>query len=417
MLKSYCSIFLNVIFLFLTGVSFGQIEEVDPPNDIKTITFGSQKESSMLPIINLNERIYLEFDVLNNLEEDFYYVIEHFDYDWTPSRLMKSEYLDGMDNLRIFNYENSFNTYQIYSHYRLQIPNPQTRLKVSGNYLIKIFDENDDLVFSRKFMLMEQQVGVGVQIKRSRNVALINETQSVDFSIKSNTLNLNNPAQTVKTVVVQNNNLKTAIFDLKPQYILGNELVYRYNEASLFWGGNEYLFFENKDVRSANLGVQFIDLQDLYHSYLYTDIDRSTRKYTFNPDINGGFKITVLDRDDPSIEADYTYVHFSLITNEFLDAAVHVYGGFNNFSINDENKMTFNSQKGIYELQMLMKQGFYNYKYVVVDQNNTLSEGSISGDFDETENNYKVLVYYRDLGARYDKIIGLGEANSVQITN
>jgi len=417
MLKSYCSIFLNVFFLFCIDSTFGQIEEVDSPNDIKSITFGSQKESSMLPIINLNERIYLEFDVLNNLEEDFYYVIEHFDYDWTPSRLMKSEYLDGLDNLRIFNYENSFNTYQIYSHYRLQIPNPQTRLKVSGNYLIKIFDENDDLVFSRKFMLMEQQVGVGVQIKRSRNVTLINETQSVDFSIKSNTLNLNNPAQTVKTVVVQNNNLKTAIYDLKPQYILGNELVYRYNEASLFWGGNEYLFFENKDVRSANLGVQFIDLQDLYHSYLYTDIDRSTRKYTFNPDINGGFKITVLDRDDPSIEADYTYVHFSLLTNEFLDASVHVYGGYNNFSINDENKMTFNAQKGVYELKILMKQGFYNYKYVVVDQNNTLSEGTISGNFDETENNYKVLVYYRDLGARYDKIIGLGEANSVQITN
>ena len=417
MLKSYCSIFLSVVFLFMAGISFGQIEEVDPPNDIKTITFGGQKASNILPIINLNERIYLEFDVLNNLEEDFYYVIEHFDYDWTPSRLMKSEYLDGMDNLRIFNYENSFNTYQIYSHYRLQIPNPQTRLKVSGNYLIKIFDENDDLVFSRKFMIMEQQVGVGVQIKRSRNVTLINETQSVDFSIKSNSLNLNNPAQTVKTVVVQNNNLKTAIYDLKPQYILGNELVYRYNEASLFWGGNEYLFFENKEVRSANLGVQFIDLQDLYHSYLYTDIDRSRRKYTFNPDINGGFKITVLDRDDPSIEADYTYVHFSLITNEFLDASVHVYGGYNNFSINDENKMNFNPEKGIYELQMLMKQGFYNYKYVVVDQNDTLSEGSISGNFDETENNYKVIVYYRDLGARYDKIIGLGEANSVQITN
>ncbi|MDG1778466.1 MAG: DUF5103 domain-containing protein [Flavobacteriaceae bacterium] len=417
MLKSYCSIFLRAVFLFMAGISFGQIEEVDPPNDIKTITFGGQKASNILPIINLNERIYLEFDVLNNLEEDFYYVIEHFDYDWTPSRLMKSEYLDGMDNLRIFNYENSFNTYQIYSHYRLQIPNPQTRLKVSGNYLIKIFDENDDLVFSRKFMIMEQQVGVGVQIKRSRNVTLINETQSVDFSIKSNSLNLNNPAQTVKTVVVQNNNLKTAIYDLKPQYILGNELVYRYNEASLFWGGNEYLFFENKEVRSANLGVQFIDLQDLYHSYLYTDIDRSTRKYTFNPDINGGFKITVLDRDDPSIEADYTYVHFSLITNEFLDASVHVYGGYNNFSINDENKMNFNPEKGIYELQMLMKQGFYNYKYVIVDQNDTLSEGSISGNFDETENNYKVIVYYRDLGARYDKIIGLGEANSVQITN
>lgn len=394
-----------------------QVQEVEPPNDIKTITFGSQKERSILPIINLNERIYLEFDVLNNLEEDFYYVIEHFDYDWTPSRLMKSEYLDGMDNLRIFDYENSFNTYQIYSHYRLQIPNQQTRLKVSGNYLIKIFDENDDIVFSRKFMLMEQQLGVGVQIKRSRNVALINETQTVDFSIKSNNLNLNNPVETVQTVVIQNNNLKTAIYGLKPQYILGNELVYRYNDNSLFWGGNEYLFFENKDVRMANLGVQYIDLQELYHSYLYTDIDRSSRKYTYNPDINGGFKVTVLDREDPSIEADYTYIHFSLLAEEFLDKSVYIYGGYNNFSITDDNKMIFNPEKGVYELSMLLKQGFYNYKYVVVDRDDTLLEGAISGNFDETENNYKVIVYYRDLGARYDKIIGLGEANSIQITN
>ncbi|MGB0770595.1 MAG: DUF5103 domain-containing protein [Flavobacteriaceae bacterium] len=417
MLKSFRIIFFYITLLFACCILTGQVEEVDPPSDIKTITFGSQKDISILPIINLNERIYLEFDVLNNLEEDFYYVIEHFDYDWTPSRLMKSEYLDGMDNLRIFNYENSFNTYQIYSHYRLQIPNPQTRLKVSGNYLIKIFDENDDLVFSRKFMIMEQQVGVGVQIKRSRNVALINEAQTVDFSIKSNNLNLNNPTETVKTVIVQNNNLKTAIYDLKPQYTLGNELVYRYNDNSLFWGGNEYLFFENKDVRMANLGIQYIDLQDLYHSYLYTDIDRSSRKYTYNPDINGGFKITVLDRQDPSIEADYTYVHFSLLAEEFLNQSVYVYGGFNNFSISDDNKMIFNVEKGIYELSMLLKQGFYNYKYVVVDDDNTLFEGAVSGNFDETENNYKVIVYYRDLGARYDKIIGLGEANSIQITN
>ena len=417
MLKSFRIIFFYITLLFTCCILTGQVEEVDPPSDIKTITFGSQKDISILPIINLNERIYLEFDVLNNLEEDFYYVIEHFDYNWTPSRLMKSEYLDGMDNLRIFNYENSFNTYQIYSHYRLQIPNPQTRLKVSGNYLIKIFDENDDLVFSRKFMIMEQQVGVGVQIKRSRNVALINEAQTVDFSIKSNNLNLNNPTETVKTVIVQNNNLKTAIYDLKPQYTLGNELVYRYNDNSLFWGGNEYLFFENKDVRMANLGVQYIDLQDLYHSYLYTDIDRSSRKYTYNPDINGGFKITVLDRQDPSIEADYTYVHFSLLAEEFLNQSVYVYGGFNNFSISDDNKMIFNVEKGIYELSMLLKQGFYNYKYVVVDDDNTLFEGAVSGNFDETENNYKVIVYYRDLGARYDKIIGLGEANSIQITN
>lgn len=408
---------LFIITLFVPLILTAQVQEVDPPMDIKTISLGVVDNASGLAIINLNDRLVLEFDVLNNLEEDFYYVIEHFDSDWNPSQLMKTEYLVGMDNLRIVDYVNSFNTYQIYSHYRLQIPNRQTRLRVSGNYIIKIFDDYDDLVFSRKFMVVEPMANVAVQIRRSRNVALINETQSVDFNVTPTNSNFNNPLETIKTTVLQNNNLKTAVHGLKPQYIMGNQLVYRYTNASLFWGGNEYLFFENKDIRATNLGIQYIDLQDLYHSYLYTNIERSRLKYTFNPDINGGFKVTVLDREDPRIEADYTYVHFSLSAREFIDATVYVYGGFNNFSTSKENEMVFNPKKGVYEAKLLMKQGFYNYKYVLVDKENTLHEGAISGNFDETENNYKVLVYYRDLGARYDKLIGLGEANSIQMTN
>ena len=408
---------LFIITLFVPLILTAQVQEVDPPMDIKTISLGVVDNASGLAIINLNDRLVLEFDVLNNLEEDFYYVIEHFDSDWNPSQLMKTEYLAGMDNLRIVDYVNSFNTYQIYSHYRLQIPNRQTRLRVSGNYIIKIFDDYDDLVFSRKFMVVEPMANVAVQIRRSRDVALINETQSVDFNVTPTTSNFNNPLETIKTTVLQNNNLKTAVHGLKPQYIMGNQLVYRYTNASLFWGGNEYLFFENKDIRATNLGIQYIDLQDLYHSYLYTNIERSRLKYTFNPDINGGFKVTVLDREDPRIEADYAYVHFSLSAREFIDATVYVYGGFNNFSTSKENEMAFNPKKGVYEAKLLMKQGFYNYKYVLVDKENTLHEGAISGNFDETENNYKVLVYYRDLGARYDKLIGLGEANSIQMTN
>lgn len=409
---------LSLYFLILTNLLLvGQAVEVNPPYDIKTISFGTSDNSYGLPIVNLNEKLYLEFDVLNNLEEDFYYTIEHFDYDWTPSQLMKTEYLSGMDNLRIVNYINSFNTYQIYSHYELEIPNSQTRLKVSGNYIIKIYDDYDDLVFSRKFMVMESKANISVQIRRSRNVSLINETQSVDFIISPRGDNFINPIETIKTIVVQNNNLKTALYSLKPQYILGNELVYRSIDESLFWGGNEYLFFENKDVRSANLGVQYIDLQELYHGYLYTDIERYKQKYTYNPDINGGYKVNVLDRNEPKIEADYTYIHFSLMCDELKNSSVYVYGGFNNFSTNYENKMTYNSKRNVYEATLLMKQGFYNYKYVVLDRDKNLNEGAISGNFDETENNFKVMAYYRDLGARYDRLIGMGEASSIEMTN
>jgi len=409
---------LYISFILLTStVGFSQIQEIEPNDLIKTINFRSNTNQSELPILTLNERLYLEFDVLSPDEEDYYYVIEHYNFDWTKSNLMKSEYLSGLDNVRIVNYENSFNTYQIYSNYRLQIPNQQTGLKVTGNYLLKIYDDYDEIVFSRKFMVYENLVNVGVQLKRSRDVRHVNTKQSVDFTINTTNFNFNNPKQTVNTVILQNNNLKTAISGLKPQYILGNELIYRYTTESSFWGGNEYLYFETKDVRGTNLGVQFTDLEDLYHSYLYTDINRYNRSYTYNPDINGNFQITILDRDNPSIEADYTVVHFSLQNPELSNESIYVYGAFNNYALNASNKMVFNPVSGFYEKDIKLKQGFYNYKYVLVNSDGDLEEGVISGDFYETENNYKVLVYYRDLGARYDRIVGFGEGSSVQIGN
>jgi hypothetical protein len=409
---------LFLCFILVSNFLFSQVEkEVQEPDFIKTITFQSNTHESELPILKLNERLILEFDVLNNEEDDYYYVIEHYNFDWTPSRLMKSEYLQGFDDQRITSYDNSFNTYQLYSHYRLQIPNQQTRLKLSGNYMIKIFNDYGDLMFSRKFMVFQDLVQVGVTIKRSRNVKYISQKQSVNFQINSLAMLLNNPERTIKTLVIQNNNLTTAINDLKPLYTLGRELIYKYDEESSFWGGNEYLYFENKDVRGANVGVQFIDLGDVYHSYLFTDIKRADRPYTYNPDINGNFLITALDRENVNIEADYTVIHFSLRHQELFDESIYIYGGFNNYALTSSNKMIYNVATGNYEIELLLKQGFYNYKYVKVDKNGQLQEGAISGNHDLTENNYKVLVYYRDLGARYDQIIGFGEGSSTNISN
>lgn len=413
--------YITFILTFLAfNLSLGQVEtEINPPDYIKTITFKGNTPESQLPILRLGETLVLEFDVLNGDEPDFYYEIEHYNYDWTPSVLVESEYLNGFDNQRIRDYLNSYNTYQIYSHYKLQIPNEQTRgFLVSGNYMIKIYDDYDELVFSRKFMIYEDTVGVGVDIKRSRDVRFINEKHSVDITIASNFMNFNNPKQTINTLIVQNNNLNSAISELKPQYTIGNQLIYKYTRETSFWAGNEYLFFETKDLRAATLGTQFIELKDLYNNYLFTNIIRAESPYTYNPDINGNFLINAIDAEDPSIEADYAWVHFSLQHPEFLsDKSIHVYGNFNNYAIDESTKLYFDDYSGLYRTAILLKQGFYNYKYVVVDQDATIDEGAISGNFYQTENNYKVLVYYRDLGARYDKIIGFGEANSVNISN
>lgn len=409
-----------IVLLLLPTFLLSQVAfEVNPPNFIKTITFKSSTTQGQLPILKLGEPLKLEFDALNGDEEDFYYVIEHFNFDWTPSQLVKGEYLKGLDNQRILTYENSFNTYEVYSHYDLTIPNLQTRaLLKTGNYMISIYDDYDELMFSRKFMIYESLANVGVKIKRSRDVKVIAEKQSVDLVISTSGMNLNNPLETIKTLVIQNNNLNTAISDLKPQYTLGNELIYRYDTESAFWGGNEYIFFENKDVRAANIGVQYIELKDIYHNYLFTNISRKNRPYTYNPDINGNFLVTVIDRENPDVEADYVMVHFALQHEEVKDKEIHVYGNFNAFAIEPLTEMIFNEESQRYECLMKLKQGFYNYKYVAVDRKTqALDEGMISGDFWETENNYKVLVYYRDLGARYDRLIGFGEASSIDISN
>lgn len=411
----YCIVWL----LLFPIVLFSQVEEVSPPEFIKTIKFKSNTTQGQLPILKLGEPLVLEFDALNANEEDFYYVIEHFNFDWTPSVLVKAEYLRGLDNQRIMEYYNSFNTYQVYSHYKLQIPNIQTRgLLKSGNYMISIYDEYDELMFSRKFMIYEDLVNVGVRVKRSRDVTVIDEKQSVDLVVATNSINFNNPLETIKTLIIQNNNLNTSISDLKPQYTLGNELIYKYDTESAFWGGNEYFWFENKDVRTSNVGVQFIDLKDIYQSYLFTNITRVGRPYTYNPDLNGNFQVTAADRLNTDIEADYTMVHFSLLSEELKDKDIHVYGNFNAFAIEPLTKMEFNPESGKYETSFRLKQGFYNYKFVAVDKKTgELDEGMISGNYWQTENNYKVLVYYRDLGARYDRLIGYGEATSVDISN
>lgn len=408
----------KICLALLPVLGFSQAQEIAPPDFIKTITFKGSTSQAELPILRLGESFSLEFDALTGNEDDFYYTIEHFDFDWKPSQLVQGEYLKGIDNVRIINYLNSLNTFQIYSHYDLTIPNQQTKgLLKSGNYMITIYDDYDEIMFSRKFMVVEDLVAVGVEPKRTRDFETIEEKQIVNIKINSGGINLINPKETIKTLVIQNNNLTTAIKDLVPQFTIGNELIYRYDEEASFWGGNEYLNFETKNVRAAGLGIQFIDLQELYHSYLFTQITRKDRPYTWNPDINGNFLINAIGVNDLDTQADYTMVYFTLREKMFTDRDVFIYGNFNNYVIEEATRMIYDDERGLYEGILKLKQGFYNYKYVTVNMEGQLSEGDISGNFWQTENNYKVLVYYRDLGARFDRLIGFGETNSERITN
>ena len=410
------------LFLFLSYISIGisQVEENVEPEYIRTIQFKGTSSQSKLPIIELGQSLQLSFDDIIGDEADYYYTIEHFNFDWTRSDLSKGEYLDGFDDVRIETYENSFTTLQLFSHYMVSIPNRETRaIKKSGNYLLRIFNDDGNIIFSRKFMVLERVLSVGVEIKRARKIKNIEQQQVVQFKINSPKILLINPKQNVKTLVLQNSNLKTAITNLKPQYTIGSELIYKYDQEAAFWGGNEFLYFDNKDVRSSSNGVRSVSLNDLYENFLFTNRNRSSRPYTFNPDLNGNFQVRNLyTTQNQNTEADYVLMHFNLQYYLALDdKEIHLYGNFNNWTIDQTTYMRYNEQTNTYQNARLFKQGFYNYKYVLVDRDGTVEQGPISGNFWQTENQYTVLVYYRAPGARFDRLLGEGYSSSTKITN
>ncbi len=210
----------------------------------------------------------------------------------------------------------------------------------------------------------------------------------------------------------------TTIKDLKPQYYRGSQLIYKYVDKLLFWGANEYLFFDTKQIRSANNRVARSELNDLFDTYLYTDEARANRPYTFSPDINGNFIIRTVDGGNEATEADYSWVHFSFDPlNTSTDDVPYIYGNFNAWQLNEDNRMVYNEELRIYTAKILLKQGFYNYTYVTQNKDLTLDKIKFEGSFYQTENDYKVFVYYRPIGSRYDQIIGLGQANSENLRN
>ncbi|MCY2688404.1 type IX secretion system plug protein [Salinimicrobium sp. TH3] len=415
-------LFFTLSFIIFSGIYFAaaqQIIETNPPTYIRTVIFTGAEEYSGVPIVRLGEPIFLSFDDLVGDEANYYYTIEHFNYDWTPSELLKNEYLEGFDNVRITDYKNSFNTLQLYSHYELNIPNENTRgLKVSGNYLLKIFNDNKELVFSRKFIVYEPLTRVQVDVRKSREVKLIHSQQVVNFEVDSPEFIIRTPEQSVWAVILQNNNLKTAIYNIRPQYHIGSTLIYKYDELTSFWAGNEFLNFDSKDLRSATVKIQYIDVQDLYHHYLFPDKIRAFEPYTYNPDINGKFVVRKFMAEEDDIEAGYVWTHFSLLTPEPLEGGeVHLYGEFNNFILDESTRLKYNPETGAYENARLFKQGYYDYKHVYLRNDGILDEGFISGNFVSTENNYTVIIYYLPPGGRYTRVIGVGSATSLNISN
>jgi len=412
--------FSKIAVLFIVTTAVAQTEtEVVPPYNIKTATF-VQSNENVVPLFKLGDGFQFQFDDLFGKEANYYFEIVHCDYDWKPTDIPKTDYMTGFDGQRIIQYENSVNTLQIYSHYILPIPNQFMQLRISGNYILKILDESREVILSRKFIVYEDLVSVPMRIRRARTANLLDYKHNIEFSIKSLVINFQTPIKNVKIALFQNGQINSAIKNIVPQYTIGNDLIYKYDSETQFWAGNEFLYFDNSNIRSAGNNISRINsINGIYNSSLYTHNARGSLPYSINPDVNGRFVVRNMGAVKNEIEADYAWVYFSLSAPSFMkNKDIYITGMFNNYSLSPEYKMDFNKETKLYEKAILIKQGFTNFQYQIADDKGNIDgESNIDGNYWQTENDYTILVYYRENTDRYTRIIGKATANSNVITD
>jgi hypothetical protein len=387
---------------------------------IKTVRLHPINDEMAMPIINLNGGVLrLSFDDLYADFMNLSYTIIHCNADWTPSGLLTQEYIANLQDGYIQNYEYSLNTLFSYTHYNLDIPNGNMRLLKSGNYIVKVYASNDptDLVLTKRFMVYEDIVTAGGQVYRPTVVDYFNTGQEVRFTISHPNYEIPNPFTDLKVHVMQNQRWDNAITNLKPQFLQNNQLVYNYNRETTFSGDNEFRFFDIKNMRTLTLNMRRVDIDSVFTVYLKDDASREIVRYSTYPDINGQFVVRRLDATNSASEADYVYVDFQLRYPEPLsEGDVYVFGKFSDWKLLPEYRLTYDRYRKAYHSKLLLKQGYYNFMYAVYDGNNKAADVTkVEGSHWETENTYQILVYNREIGQRYDRLIGFGEISSADL--
>ncbi len=369
------------------------------------------------PIMNLGGRNHLEigFDEFSHEYHRYIYKVEHCNADWSPStEIFESAYMNGFNGEPIEDYEKSFNTTVLYTHYSLRIPNENISLKLSGNYKLTVYNDEGDEPFpvlTACFSLVEPGVGIGAAVSTNTDIDFNKAHQQVDFSVNYGAVKVIDPHRELKTVVMQNRRWDNCVVNPKPNIRTANKIEFTHNRQLIFPAGNEYHKFEILDVHIPTLNVDRMEWFDpYYHATLYPN--QTARNYLYDEDRNGAFIIRNSDDEDVATTCDYVFTHFSLKTPQLPGGEVYLNGEWTYNRLSSEYRMTYNRETQAYEATAFLKQGYYNYNYLFVPDGETQgNSGRTDGNFYETENEYIILVYHRPNGGRYDKLVGYRRMN------
>ncbi|MBJ2184730.1 MAG: DUF5103 domain-containing protein [Muribaculaceae bacterium] len=366
-----------------------------------------------IPVVLLGapDGVSVEFDVLHDDRDYLRYTIVHCDASWRPTAISEPEYVDGFNEAVVEDYAYSEATSVPYTHYRLDFPAPGLEPKISGNYLLRVYPENepDDVWAQVRLMVSEQVAGVSADLSSRTDVDYNEAHQQLSLTVDVERAGVADPFNDLIVAVQQNGRYDSEVAVRHPLRASRTSAVYEHLPELVFDAGNEYRRFETVNVNYPGMGVENISwAEPYYHFTLAVDEPRAEAQYAYDSTQSGRFMVRSQGAADSRVQADYAVVHFGLAMDEMPGAMVFIDGDLTSRRFDAEALMHYNPDTGLYERAMLLKQGSYNYQYLVVPPGARRgTTAPVEGDFYPTRNEYTVKVYHRAPGARYDRLIAV----------
>lgn len=363
------------------------------------------------PVIELGsgQQLYFGFDDLSSANNTYTYQIVHCDPDWNSSNLSPFTYLNGFFSNPLDDYHYSFNTKTEYTRFTLQIPNNEVGMKLSGNYLLQVFNDNnpDSAVISQRFCVVEKKAGIAARVVNCTNPQYFNTSQQLNFTVNYGNLPVYNPVQDVRVYVLQNQDPNSRR-DFSPTFVRQNQLVYDNGTDNIFNGLSP---FRNFQCSSFAYYTQYVkDVikgpEGMYNFILQPG--SVPQRYIPLPDREGNFLIQAENTQDPQLEADYVRVHFAIYyPRPIQNADVYIYGKFADWKLLPELKMNYDYKNQAYVGEGIFKQGYYDYMYAVVPAGSGQPDlVTLQNNFYQTPNQYSIRFYFYDMNLMYFRLVG-----------
>ncbi|MFH8142259.1 MAG: DUF5103 domain-containing protein [Muribaculaceae bacterium] len=366
------------------------------------------------PVLTLggDSRLVIGFDVMGEERQYLRYSILHCDADWSLGELVDSEVFDGFNYADIEDYAFSRLTTAHYVHYTIHLPNSDFQFKISGNYLLRVYPEDapEEILLQVRFMVQEGVVSVGGTVTSRTDIDYNDSHQQLSLDIDTRNTRIRDINTDLRVVVTQNGRLDNAVVLSHPSRLMGSRAIYEHLPALIFPAGNEYRRMETVNNLYPGMGVDHIEYHaPWYHHILNLDKPRAHREYRYDSTQHGRYLIREYNAEDSDVEADYAMTLFTLDMLRIPDAEVYLDGDFMHRRLDSSSRMEYNPSTGRYEKLLPLKQGAYNYQYLVVPDGATHGlTAPVEGDHYQTVNEYLVYVYYRAPGDRYDRLLGVG---------